>query len=92
MPASQMVAESGEISTETASFGMSWFWFPEAQFGKFTCYEWMNTYYWFDLYVIGCASGVIRTRVGFSGGTKPNPTYRSLYVKEIFFRFNEKYY
>ncbi|XP_032785190.2 peptide methionine sulfoxide reductase [Daphnia magna] len=25
-----------------------------------------------------CASGVIRTRVGFSGGTKPNPTYRSL--------------
>lgn len=51
-------AENMDGETETASFGMSWFWFPEAQFG--------------------CAPGVIRTRVGFSGGTKINPTYRSL--------------
>ena len=26
----------------------------------------------------GCAPGVVRTRVGFAGGTKENPTYRSL--------------
>ncbi|XP_046441812.1 peptide methionine sulfoxide reductase-like isoform X1 [Daphnia pulex] len=32
----------------------------------------------FIFVVKGCASGVIRTRVGFSGGAKPNPTYRSL--------------
>ena len=26
----------------------------------------------------GCAQGVIRTRVGFTGGSSENPTYRSL--------------
>ena len=26
----------------------------------------------------GCAPGILRTRVGFAGGTKENPTYRSL--------------
>jgi len=45
-------------NVQKASFGMSWFWFPEAQFG--------------------CASGILRTRVGFAGGSKENPTYRSL--------------
>jgi len=42
----------------TATFAMSWFWFPEAQFG--------------------CAPGVIRTKVGYTGGQKVSPTYRSL--------------
>jgi len=46
------------MNTQKASFGMSWFWFPEAQFG--------------------CAPGILRTRVGFAGGTKESPTYRSL--------------
>jgi len=41
-----------------ATFAMSWFWFPEAQFGA--------------------APGVIRTKVGYAGGTKANPNYRSL--------------
>jgi len=45
-------------NVQKASFGMSWFWFPEAQFG--------------------CASGILRTRVGFAGGSKENPTYQSL--------------
>jgi len=44
--------------TARATFGMSWFWFPEAQFG--------------------CVRGVIRTRVGFSGGSTPCPTYRTI--------------
>ena len=26
----------------------------------------------------GCAPGIVRTRVGFAGGTKESPTYRSL--------------
>lgn len=43
---------------EVATFALSWFWFPEAQFG--------------------CAPGVIRTRVGFTGGQKSGPTYYSL--------------
>lgn len=42
----------------TATFAMSWFWFPEAQFG--------------------CAPGVVRTKVGYTGGQKIAPTYRSL--------------
>lgn len=46
------------FATKKATFGMSWFWFPEAQFG--------------------CAPGVIRTRVGYAGGSKVNPTYHSL--------------
>jgi len=48
----------GAKKLERATFGMSWFWFPEAQFG--------------------CVPGVVRTRVGFSGGTTPNPTYRTI--------------
>ena len=31
----------------------------------------------------GCAPGVVRTRVGFTGGTKIQPTYRSIIVKII---------
>ena len=41
-----------------ATFALSWFWFPEAQFG--------------------CVPGVIRTKVGFTGGSKKGPTYHSL--------------
>ena len=37
---------------------MSWFWFPEAQFGS--------------------TKGIIRTRVGYAGGSKVNPTYYAL--------------
>lgn len=47
-----------KVATKKATFGMSWFWFPEAQFG--------------------CAPGVIRTKVGYAGGSKVNPTYHSL--------------
>merc|ERR1711997_14052 len=47
-----------DVAIKKATFGMSWFWFPEAQFG--------------------CANGVIRTRVGYAGGSKVNPTYYSL--------------
>jgi len=47
-----------DVSTERATFGMAWFWFPEAQYG--------------------CVPGVIRTRVGFSGGSSPDPTYRTI--------------
>ncbi len=43
---------------ETATFALSWFWFPEAQFG--------------------CVPGVLKTRVGFTGGKKKGPTYYSL--------------
>lgn len=43
---------------EKATFGMSWFWLPEAQFGV--------------------APGVIRTRVGYAGGTTSDPTYYNL--------------
>ena len=46
--------------TKTATFAMSWFWFPEAQFG--------------------CANGVVRTMVGYTGGTKAFPTYTNLWV------------
>lgn len=41
-----------------ATFAMSWFWFPEAQFG--------------------CAPGVVRTRVGYAGGSKLAPTYHAM--------------
>ena len=47
-----------DVETKTATFSMSWFWFPEAQFG--------------------CADGVVRTKVGYTGGSKPFPTYYSL--------------
>jgi len=47
-----------EVKTLKATFGMSWFWFPEAQFGA--------------------APGVVRTRVGYAGGSKVGPTYYSL--------------
>jgi len=46
------------MKTKKATFGMSWFWFPEAQFGS--------------------APGIIRTRVGYAGGTKDKPSYYSL--------------
>ena len=46
------------VPYEVATFALSWFWFPEAQFG--------------------CAEGVLRTRVGFTGGKKKGPTYHSL--------------
>lgn len=45
-------------NVETATFGMGWFWGPDARFGHLP--------------------GVIRTRVGFSGGTTPSPTYRRI--------------
>lgn len=47
-----------QVATKKATFGMAWFWFPEAQFGA--------------------APGVIRTRVGYAGGSKVNPTYHKL--------------
>lgn len=48
-----------QVPTKKATFGMSWFWFPEALFGA--------------------AKGVIRTRVGYAGGTKPiPPSYHNL--------------
>ena len=47
-------------NTRKATFALSWFWFPEAQFG--------------------CANGVVATKVGYTGGTKSFPTYRSLWV------------
>jgi len=49
-----------EWKGEIATFGMSWFWFPEAQFG--------------------CVSGVIRTRVGYAGGSLSGetPTYTQM--------------
>jgi len=46
------------MKTKKATFGMSWFWFPEAQFGS--------------------APGVVRTRVGYAGGSKDRPSYYSL--------------
>lgn len=52
------VVNMKDIKTKTATFAMSWFWFPEAQFG--------------------CADGVVQTKVGYTGGIKPNPTYHSL--------------
>jgi len=47
-----------KVKTLSATFALSWFWFPESQFG--------------------CAEGVIRTRVGYTGGTSKNPTYHNL--------------
>lgn len=46
------------VATKKATFAMSWFWFPDAQFGSF--------------------KGIIRTRVGYTGGTTVNPTYYNL--------------
>jgi len=54
MPSEEMVPKE----FKKATFAMSWFWFPEAQFG--------------------CARGVLRTKVGYTGGRKVNPTYHSL--------------
>ena len=48
------------MKTEKAWFGMSWFWFPEAQFG--------------------CASGVVATRVGFTGNKVFNPEKKENYL------------
>jgi len=47
-----------DVKTQKATFALSWFWFPEAEYG--------------------CASGVIRTRVGYTGGTTKFPTYTNL--------------
>jgi len=46
------------VAVKKATFGMSWFWFPEAQFGA--------------------APGVVRTKVGYAGGSKLNPNYRNM--------------
>ena len=43
---------------ETATFGLGWFWTPDARFGSL--------------------NGIYRTRVGYAGGTTPNPTYRRM--------------
>ena len=74
-----------DVTTKKATFGMSWFWFPEAQvFFFFVNFVYI---YWKWPYVLkpnflppqfGCAKGVIRTRVGYAGGSKKNPTYYSL--------------
>ena len=37
-----------------------------------------NTFLFFLQAQFGCAPGIVRTRVGFAGGTKESPTYRSL--------------
>lgn len=58
------VAADPTVETERATFALSWFWFPEAQFG--------------------CASGVIRTRVGFTGGSTEFPTYHNLWAFNSF--------
>ena len=34
--------------------------------------------FWFPEAQFGAAKGVLRTRVGYAGGTKPSPTYYSL--------------
>ncbi|CAI0461686.1 unnamed protein product [Linum tenue] len=34
--------------------------------------------FWRSEAVFGCLDGVVRTTVGYSGGSKPNPEYRSL--------------
>ena len=46
------------IKIYTATFGLGWFWGPDAQFGRLP--------------------GVIRTRVGYAGGSTLNPTYRTI--------------
>ena len=38
----------------------------------------LNSNKYFPQAQYGCAPGVVRTRVGFTGGTKVAPTYRSL--------------
>ena len=38
------------------------------------------SWFWFPEAIFGAAPGVIRTRVGYTGGSKKNPTYYSLYV------------
>ena len=34
--------------------------------------------FWFPEAQFGATKGVLRTRVGYAGGTKPSPTYYSL--------------
>jgi len=34
--------------------------------------------FWRSEAVFGCLNGVVRTTVGYAGGSKPNPEYRSL--------------
>ena len=58
MEGASKIAATADSGAMTASFAMSWFWFPEAQFG--------------------CVPGVLRTRVGFSGGATKSPSYHDL--------------
>ena len=52
------VGKYDELSTETAAFAMSSFWYPEGRFGA--------------------VPGVVRTRVGYSGGQEESPSYHDL--------------
>ncbi|XP_015769672.1 PREDICTED: peptide methionine sulfoxide reductase-like, partial [Acropora digitifera] len=38
--------------------------------------------FWFPEAQFGCADGVVRTKVGYTGGSKPFPTYYSLYYHQ----------
>jgi len=55
---STSVSPDNPQQTKLATVAMSWFWFPEAQYG--------------------CAPGVVRSKVGYTGGTTKFPTYRNL--------------
>lgn len=39
--------------------------------------------FWSGDCVFGVVPGVLRTRVGYSGGTKPNANYDNMYVQNI---------
>jgi len=56
---------------QKATFAMSWFWFPEAQFGV--------------------VDGVVRTKVGYAGGTTEFPTYYNIgdHAETIQIEFDE---
>jgi len=36
--------------------------------------------FWAPEAIFGCSPGVVRTRVGYAGGTMLNPTYQQMYV------------
>lgn len=65
-------ADGKSVETKTATFALSWFWFPEAQFG--------------------CVPGVLRTRVGYTGGSKKGPSYHSLgdHTESVEIDYNDK--
>lgn len=56
--ASEKPSNRVTLQTETASFGLGWFWGIESRFG--------------------IIKGVIRTRVGYAGGTTPSPDYQNI--------------